>query len=350
MKKLSISDLDDLKIGSMVLGSGGGGNPIYDAAMTKQAFEEYGPASLVNLADISDDALVAPLAFMGAPLISIERIPSGNELTTLLNMIKEAFKRPVTHLLAAEIGGANAFTPLIASAKTGLPVIDGDTLGRAFPELQMSSCNLRGISPSPCFMTDCMQNKAIVYGKTGADMERFCRKIAVEMGSSAAISLYLMTGKECKESIIAGTMTQAMNIGKAMRSNPIKGLVEYTKGIKIGSGIITDIDQSIKDGFLTGSFTVTGTSDMVRVYYQNEYLMLYKNGKAVAATPDIIIPLEMESGLPITSESLMYGLRVVLVAIKGPEIWKSPKGLSFVGPEYFGYSDIEEEVSCLKNM
>lgn len=355
MKKLSLLDLDDLALGSTILGSGGGGDPSYELLMAKQQFEDYQPASLVSLNDISDEALVVPLAFMGAPLVSMERIPSGRELRSLLTLIEKSMGRPVTHLLAAEIGGANAFTPLIAAAETGLPVIDADTLGRAFPELQMSSCNLFQISPSPCFMADCQKNSVVVYGETGKDMERFCRKIAVEMGSSAAVALYLMTGEECKKAVIPGTMSLAIEIGQTMRlakasqDDPIQALLEHTKGVKIGSGVISDIDQVIQDGFLTGSFTVTGGDALMRVYYQNEYLMLYKGGKAVVSTPDIIIPLEQESGLPITSESLMYGLRVVMVAIPGPAIWKTPEGMKLVGPTYFGYTE-EEAAPCQKNI
>lgn len=355
MKKLSLQDLDDLALGSAILGSGGGGDPAYELLFAKQQFEDYQSASLVSLNDIDDEALVVPIAFMGAPLVSKERIPSGRELPSLLKLVEKTMGRPVTHLLAAEIGGANAFTPLIASAETGLPVIDADTIGRAFPELQMSSCNLFQISPSPCFMADCQKNGVVVYGETGKDMERFCRKIAVEMGSSAAIAIYLMNGKECQKAVIPGTMSLAIEMGRAMRlakatqNDPIEALLELTKGIKIGSGVISDIDQVIKEGFLTGSFTVTGENDLMRVYYQNEYLMLYKGGKAVVSTPDIIIPLEQETGLPITSESLVYGMRVVMVAIPGPPVWKTPEGMMLVGPTYFGYTK-EEAILCQKNI
>lgn len=350
MKKLSASDLDNLCLGSMVLGSGGGGNPTYDLSMAKQQFEDFEPACLVDLESIAEDAFVVPIAFMGAPLVSKERIPSGRELIGLLNIIEETTKRKVTHLLSAEIGGANAFTALTLSAITGIPVIDGDMIGRAFPELQMSSCNLKGISASPCFIIDCLDNKAIIYGNSGSDVERLCRKMTVEMGSSTAISLYLMTGKQCKESIIPSTMSLAMKIGKAMRTNdPIGGLIEATDGEILGSGVISDIDQVIKDGFLTGSFTITSFNEKMTVYYQNEYLMVYKNGKSIATTPDIIIPLEQETGLPITSESLIFGLRVTLVKIAGPDIWKTEQGLKYVGPNYFGFTENEEEI-CQKSM
>jgi DUF917 family protein len=39
-------------------------------------------------------------------------------------------------VLSCEIGGANGLEPLCIGARLGLPVIDADFMGRAFPELQ----------------------------------------------------------------------------------------------------------------------------------------------------------------------------------------------------------------------
>ena len=42
--------------------------------------------------------------------------------------------------MPAETGGINSFAPLVAGANLGLPVLDADGMGRAFPELQV--CHL----------------------------------------------------------------------------------------------------------------------------------------------------------------------------------------------------------------
>ena len=58
---------------------------------------------------------------------------------------KAAGKR-VTAVMCAEIGGMNGIEPLFAAAESGLPVIDCDLMGRAFPELQVwllsDCCNI----------------------------------------------------------------------------------------------------------------------------------------------------------------------------------------------------------------
>ena len=42
----------------------------------------------------------------------------------------------MTALVCAEVGGLNSIQPLITGARLGLPVLDCDGMGRAFPELQ----------------------------------------------------------------------------------------------------------------------------------------------------------------------------------------------------------------------
>ena len=46
----------------------------------------------------------------------------------------------VVGVLCAEVGGMNSLEPLMVSAILGLPVVDGDGMGRAFPMLQVCVC------------------------------------------------------------------------------------------------------------------------------------------------------------------------------------------------------------------
>lgn len=335
MKVISEKQLNDLAIGAAMLGSGGGGDPTYDLLMAKQAFEDFGAPEMIDLQEVQDDALVVPVAWMGAPLVGVERIPSGKEFLAILKRIGAYMGRPATHLVAAEIGGANAFTPLIAGAMAGLPVIDADTLGRAFPELQMSSCHLHGVSPTPAFLSDPMGRTAVVDRKDAQKMEECCRKLCVKMGSSAAVAVYLMDGAKAKQALISGTVTQAIELGAKLQLEGVAGMCRFVNGKILGTGVVVDINQSIQEGFLKGSFSIDGGSDPIVVEYQNEFLAATQQEKILACTPDMIIPLEEETGHPVTSESLQYGLRVHLLSLPSPEIWRTPKGMQLVGPETF---------------
>lgn len=330
MKTFNQKELDYLALGAMLLGSGGGGDPSYNLLMAKQVFEDYAPAQLASLEEIEDDACVVPIAFMGAPLVGSERIPNGIEFEVIL----QALGKPADYLVAVEIGGGNAFTPIIAGARLGIPIVDGDSLGRAFPELQMSSCNLKRIKPGPALICGPLGNSMIMEAANATELEICCRKACVLMGSSCLVALYVMSGKEAKEALIPGTVSQAIALGKALGES-IHQLLLISGGREIASGMIVDVVQEIQDGFLKGLFRLYSEGSSVQVHYQNEYLAAYVNGKLTACTPDLLILLEEETGKPITSEALQYGIRAKLLQLPAPALWKTAEGLKLVGPDYF---------------
>ena len=51
--------------------------------------------------------------------------------------------------MSGEIGGANGLRSLMAAAVTGLPAVDADSMGRAFPEGQMTSFAIAGLPMLP---------------------------------------------------------------------------------------------------------------------------------------------------------------------------------------------------------
>lgn len=342
MKKLTCYELDCLAIGSAILGSGGGGDPSYDILMAKYQIEQCGPIHLLDIQELDENALVVPLAFMGAPLVSIEKIPSGREFIQMMPILEKTMGKSPTVLMPAEIGGGNAFTPLTAACQLGLPVLDADTIGRAFPELQMSSCSVFGHPSDPAFITDSFGNTTVIHAKNSLTVEKLARQITIAMGSSSAIAIYLMSGTQAKKMTVPGSISRAIEIGGAFlkarkeKTSPVEAVLAVTGGIKIISGKIVDIHQTVEGGFLTGYVMIQKEGLSCKMIYKNEYLMALCNDKVVATTPDILMLLEQETGKPITSESLQFGLQVELIALPSPSIWKTPQGLSLVGPQAFG--------------
>lgn len=346
MELLTIEDLENLGIGSAVLGSGGGGDPAYVYLMAKYLMEQYGPVKVISLEELEKTDYIIPLSIMGAPLINMERLLSGSEIEILLETIEKKLQKKPTVLMAGEIGGANAFTPLLAAAKLGLPILDADMLGRAFPELQMSSCNLKNLNCAPAVIVDCLQNSVVIETPCPNTLEKFARALTVSMGSSSAIGFYFMNGVEIQDAVIPNTLTHALRLGAAIKSarekgfDPIQQLIDASEGVLLGKGTIIDIEQNVEKGFLQGAVTILDHSEKIELFYQNEYLLARRGAEILATTPDILVLLEETSGTPLTSEMLRYGLQVCLVAIPSPEIWQTNEGLRLVGPRSFGY-DIE---------
>ena len=91
--------------------------------------------------------------------------------------------RRITGLICAEVGGCNSFEPILLGARTGLPVLDADGMGRAFPELQMYLPLIYGCRAYPSVITD---NKGAAVCCSHVDsaksLEDFFRKECVAMG------------------------------------------------------------------------------------------------------------------------------------------------------------------------
>ncbi len=343
MKQLTVDDLENLSLGSAILGSGGGGDPAYSLCITKYLMQKYGPINVISIDELKSDDFVVPLSLMGAPLINMERVLSGRELDALLQTLIKTLQRKPTVLMAAEIGGANAFTPLLIAAKWGLPVLDADMIGRAFPELQMSSCYLKNLKATPAVMADCLGNTVVIETIDAASLEKIARSITVAMGSSAAIGFYFMEKTEAERAVIPGTLSYALQLGEIITTarikgnDPVQACIEHSGATLLCRGTIIDIDQSVKGGFLQGSVTILSEERKIILLYQNEYL-LAKSGDAIfASTPDLLALMEENSGTPLCSEALKYGLQVALISLPSPKIWQTPEGLKLVGPRAFGY-------------
>ena len=122
--------------------------------MALQAVEDFGPVPLVDLDELADDALIMPCGGIGAPTVSIEKIENGEEGARLREHVERLWGRPVVAFLSAEIGGSNGLIPIVWAARVGLPVVDADGMGRAFPEVPQVTMHVAGISPNPAVMTD----------------------------------------------------------------------------------------------------------------------------------------------------------------------------------------------------
>ena len=86
-------------------------------------------------------------------------------------------------VVCAEIGGANSIEPLVVGAELGLPIVDADGMGRAFPELQMFLPFVYGSPAYPAAVGDEKGNAAAVsFAETPKHLENFLRQKTVEMG------------------------------------------------------------------------------------------------------------------------------------------------------------------------
>jgi len=105
-----------------------------------------------------------------------------------------------------------------------------------------------------------------------------------------------------------------------------------------------DVERRTTGGFARGVVKIEGfdeySGNTLEVHIQNENLVAIKNGDVVASVPDLITILDLETAVPITTESVKYGQRCFVIGIPCSEMWRTEKGLEVAGPKYFGY-DVE---------
>mgnify|MGYP001418890313 FL=1 len=348
IKSINRSDMTDIALGGAFLGTGGGGDPYIGRLMAEQAIDNYGPVQVMDVEALSDDALVIPVCMMGAPTVMLEKLPRGDEAINALRSLEAVLGREADAIFCIEAGGLNSTIPIAVAATAGLPIVDGDGMGRAFPELQMVSMTMFDIHACPMAMADEKGNALVLNTVDNLSTEKFARVITVEMGGAGLIALYPMTGAEAKKSILRGSLSLISNIGQIItyeqsaNRNPADKLASELNGVRLFEGRITDVERRTEGGFARGQAIIQvleaykGRS--MKLNFQNEFLLAEDDkGKPLAMTPDLICLLDLETGQPITTETMGYGYRVIVFGLPCDPKWRSKHGLELVGPKYFGY-------------
>lgn len=352
VRSLDATHLEALAIGAGILGTGGGGSPYLAKVYAGELLKGGKSIDIVQPEDLPDDAAVVSTGGVGAPTISFERIKQGEEFYHALRAIESYVGKRATHMISAEIGGGNAISPIIVAAQAGLAVVDGDGMGRAFPELQMDTFSIYGIPPTPFAISD-IRGHAVVYDKIddAFALERYVRTVTVQMGGASGASGPMMSGADIRRTAVPHTMTLAVRLGEEVlrarkdHSDPVNAAASLAGGRVLCRGKITDVDRRFVAGFNRGSLTLDGLGDdqgsTFSIAFQNENLVVFdQDAHLLCCVPDLICIVDTETGEPITTEMLRYGLRVSVLGIPAPELIKTPEALEVVGPAAFGYDDV----------
>lgn len=349
--RIDRAKLDDLARGAAFLGSGGGGDPYYSRLLAEAAIEQHGDIELIPLSALADDALVAPCGWIGAPTVSIEKLPNGGETTIGLRRLEELMGKRIAAVFPIEIGGGNGLAPLIAAAKLGVPLVDCDGMGRAFPESQMAIFNIRGLRSCPSVLTAANGALSIIETDDNLTHERMARALTVALGGIAHMVEYPMSGAQAKQHAISGSISAALAIGaavgraRAAREDPFEALFSavrrtglYAHCGALFDGKIVDVERQTRDGFSVGAVIIEGAGGRGRmeVQFQNENLIARRDGAICATVPDLITIMDRETADAITTERLKFGQRVRVVGAAAPSMLRDEAALAFVGPSVFG--------------
>jgi len=360
--EITLENMEDFARGAAFLGTGGGGDPYIGRLLAQNAIKEYGAPKVISADELDDDAAVFTSAMLGSPPILIEKGCCGDDIDITIHKLEKLLGRKAEAILPVEIGGMNSTIPVVAAARLGLPIIDADGMGRAFPEIQMCTFSVYGCPATPLVASDEHLNTVIIDADSPARAEGLIRSVAIEMGLSVMLSAYPMLGKQVKDFAVHGTLSMALGIGIAIREgrtngNPAEALIEYLKTTPyynhasiLFDGKVTDLRRETTRGFAIGHChleALDGSGRKMEVMFQNEHLVARENGVIKAIVPDLICMVDRETAEPIPVEHLRYGQRLKIIGTSAAPIMRTPESLAVFGPRMFG---LDEDFTPIENL
>lgn len=369
-------DVAPLLEGLAILGTGGGGSPAWGRAIMEHEFAVGRQPSIIALEEISDDATVVSGGIMGSVKVleefGTEQIMAHweerFELSEVTRVMESILGRPIDHVVPFEVGGLN--TPVILSlgARIGIPIIDGDALGRSAPETQMTSFIGHGVSLTPMPLIDYYGNVVIVSRAVDpAYADELGRWVVTRGGGLGANNHYAMTGRQAKEAVVPGTISGALELGRQVLAaraeglEPVQTVATALDGVLLFAGTVASLVEDEKMGFYFTVATLAGTDQWTdqaaQLVIKNETMLLTVDDRVEAIFPDLVCMLEPGTGRGVMSVELRVGTPLALVGVpchpRLRQAVQSEVGARAFSPHRFGhpeltYQPIESLVEALR--
>lgn len=366
---ISLTDLEWIMVGCKILGCGGGGDPYQQYLKIKAVIEERpGVVRVVSPSYLPEIALIGSTGCLGSPEVSMERMEADecnkahDELTRVLGLA------PVDGLMALEIGGGNGLVNFEVAAAHGVPCVDADYMGRAYPTYWQMTANVYGSPRGEALVPTTIASgdgtfMTMTASRTDKLVDSALRAVTVEVGCRTGQAGPPRSAKLVQEQAVLNTVSLAWWIGRAVAleknvTDKAKRVVEAIGGERsakiLAEGKITNVERVLKSGHTYGILEIDGTlhdgsKSIIRIPFKNENAYVESTcefdsvevSSVLASVPDLITVLDAETGLGIGTPEYKYGLRVVVIAIAASPRWTdSSRGLELGGPASMGFASI----------
>lgn len=376
---VSEMDLEFIRIGTYILGCGGGGDPYTKALQAKEMVKSGHVMKIIDIKDVPrfvdrlEDIKTVPVAACGSPTVTTEQLQGYEVLDAFKTLQKHSNMKPST-ILSLEIGGANGLQGLLLGGlpEYNLRVIDADLMGRAYPLIwQVSPVALKqfkseGSENNPFFSPSCISDgngNNVYLSKVRSDhhAENIIRSALSEMGSYVGLACSPMNYHDLQHVTIPNSLSLAWRIGRGVclskqDHNPSQ-LPKYicdsigdNSGKLLCYGKIVGIEKKLHKGFVFGELIIQSEEPhdigrRILIPFQNENLYIkYEDtpeNEVIASVPDLISVIDAESGEAIGTPDYRYGLHCFVLLLRPSTSWtKCKEALEVGGPKAFGL-DIE---------
>jgi len=362
---LENDDLEDMLIGVGILGTGGGGDPeFFGRPLIEWDLKKGREYRIIDPNEVRDEAFIVSGGYAGSVKAytsigqMLQRWEKSFELLEAFKIMEGIHNRKIDYVVPFEPGGVNTSVILSLAARAGIMTIDGDGLGRAAPETQMSSFLGHGISLTPMPFVDMEGNVIIVKHATKPTYpDEIMRAALVLNGGIGANNHYPMTGKQLKDSVVPNTISLSIEIGHAVsdavksKKDPIEALIGVSKGIELFQGIIKSMrGEDVRAHYLAKA-VIEGLEEYagkeMEIVFKNETMMGRINGQVVAVFPDLLCIIDPETGKGLMTANLRDGTKVAVVGLPAHkrlrECLKTKTGREAFSPARFGCPEVKYE-------
>lgn len=373
----SFADCEDFIAGCLFMGTGGGGDPAEGLGALTAALDHGLTLGWQAVDRIDDDVLTAMVYGIGsiAPRsadhadalrkvrLDTLSVAADDTICGAVHALSEHLGRQIGCLVAAELGASNTPGPVVAAARLGIPIVDGDYSGRAIPEEMQSTPFAHGISSHPFAAVDQWGNTVIVTKTANPYMlERIARHIAMASFDAAAVASTPLDGRDMKRILVGGTLSVCLEIGRACRTateaghDPVTAALEVVGGWRLFDGVVVNKKWEDSGGFMVGMLEIEGRGTWqghsMRTWFKNEIHITWLDGQPWICSPDLVTLVDPSTARGFTNTDISEGDHVVAVGMAGLHALRQPDVLSNgTGPAYFGfdvlYVPIEQQMKSV---
>jgi len=278
-------DVDDLVLGLTLLSTGGGGLPERGRRYLNSLLDDGHVVTWIALDGLPREALVATVFGMGsiaphAGLDAEERARRGFPADRVprpgvraVRELERLLGSELAAIIPFELGGFNTTVAIDAAARLGLPLVDGDLIGRALPELSQALPAAHGIPAHPLaicddwgsvlHLTDCPSTAVAEHiGKMVSIVTK-----TPDMVATCAHAAFPLTAERYAALHVPGTLGRSLAVGRRVRealaagADPVAAAADEVGGAVLFRGTVAGIDWSGTGGYMEGTTRIDGTGD-----------------------------------------------------------------------------------------
>ncbi|MBI2543097.1 MAG: DUF917 domain-containing protein [Candidatus Aenigmarchaeota archaeon] len=337
MRLLNSEDYENLLIGSKILGCGGGGDP----NKARKYLEKLSKSKvrMINLDELAENSKIFTVFMIGSSA-SEEKTP--NTIFVAKDELEKIVGK-MDAIIPVEIGPGAVFEALNYASEFDLPIVDADIVGgRSAPEVYLETITIGKIKRTPMILVNSDNDMIILKNiDDWTRIEKISRTFATVSGGYAYAVGYPMETGNVKNFLVKNSLTKSIELGNYIKNKNLREFFEKYGGKIIFKGILRKINKENKGGFLIGDIEIDGkdefTNSELEIWFKNENLVSWINGKPYVTCPDLITITDPEYN-GIYNRDLKVGMEVSVIGMPADEIWSSKEGIKIFNPRIFGFN------------